>query len=222
MVSCTWRSIDNELCSLRSVTMFCVDENICVRLRGDLESNGFCVIRGAFGNVALNSLRNEATTLRRESIRTDVTDGTEYRASRSILGPYSRAVMSSSSLLTLMESLFEKRFTLSVLNSCLTYYEAGDKLGLHLDKPKDRCEITAIACLQATINRDIREEGSALRIFGKLKPTRQIAADRTIPSQAGDLVLGKGSEYWHDRPTLLNGESVWVLACCYAAEMSCG
>ena len=99
--------------------------------------------------------------------------------------------------------------------SCYTFYRAGDHLGAHQDQ-KLACVATLILYLEAGgPDPDRPDTGLKLKVYGDTLPPDRVAI-REIPTRVGRLVLGRGSEVWHERPRLLDGEYVAALTACFA------
>ena len=60
--------------------------------------------------------------------------------------------------------------------------------------------------------------GLQLKVYGR-DITEGHVAIANIPTRRGTLLVGYGSQFWHERPRLLGGESVTALTACFAQAL---
>ena len=137
-----------------------------------------------------------------------------YRACVAGLGKVATSFLECESAKDLLHSVFKTRFVLTHEASCFTYYECGDFLGLHRDR-ENECAVTLILYL------DVRgpqiptaHTGLQLRVYLP-GADENLVVRLVIPSCIGTLVIGRGSETWHERPTLQKGEYLAALTACF-------
>ena len=183
-------------------------------LRVSTQRKGFASLSSALDADSLRALRAEAARLACETSRAEQRAGVRYRAGIAPLGPRALGVLRSRQVDSLLCRVFGRRYVLSEERSCLTRYEEGDHLGAHRDEPAGECTVTVIVYLEAKARRCATRTGLELRVYG-----RTLASHRrprlVIPTRAGTLVVGRGSRYWHERPTMSKGERVVALTACY-------
>jgi hypothetical protein len=185
------------------------------QVKTSIDAFGFGCIRQAILPPTLSVLHSEAKERFALAQMAEQAAELSYKANVASLGPRAKNLLSSLEALDLLWSLFGARFALVDESSCLTYYGEGHHLGPHVDKPEASCTVTVIAYLIATSPMPYDPEtGLALRIYGQ--DVASISEPRlTIPTEAGSLVFGRGSRFWHERPKLQKGEYVAALTGCY-------
>lgn len=188
----------------------------CSELKAELERTGFACVPDALDVTDFRSLREESLSQREYAKR--VTDSREvsYSGFLADLGPVALDFLSGRAVTDFLRSIFGKTFTLTHGSSCYTYYESGDYLGAHMDGADD-CEVTMLIYLHAeSPDRTSRRSGLRLDIFADDggKPGEAVHA---IETRQGSLIAGYGSQTWHGRPPLQDGERVYLLTACFSA-----
>jgi hypothetical protein len=164
----------------------------------------------------LAAMRIEAAAERPRAQRAEQAAGLAYRARIAPLPPSAADFLSSRALTGMLSAVFGGAYALTVGRSCLTFYEAGDRLGPHLDKPAQECELTIIVCLEAEGHAAATPQtGLELRVYGRQEPGQETPCSTAIATRAGAIVVGRGAEVWHSRPMLQPGERVAALTGCY-------
>lgn len=179
---------------------------------------GFTLLPGFIERSVLRGLQAEAEERRNAALLAEQSDGLTYRARISSLGSQAAAFLRSSQLTNLLSRIFGPVFTLTESRSCLTFYQEGDHLGPHLDRPIEECVVTIIVYV-TTVGDDrlSQQTGLELRIYGQEMSDNSNAC-LTIPTRTGDIVVGYGSKFWHERPMLQPGEQVIALTGCYGCS----
>jgi hypothetical protein len=186
------------------------------KVRLSVRSFGFGRMSGAIAPSVLRELQEEAEQRLAAAALAEQTDRLKYRARVVSLGPRVRDFLCSRQMLDLLSAVFQRRFVLTEQRSCLTFYQAGDHLGPHLDEPAEECVVTILVYL-AAVGPAVRtpRTGLELRVYGETMP-----ADGkprvTIPTHTGEIVIGHGSKVWHERPVLEAGEHVTAVTGCYS------
>ena len=185
------------------------------KIRAGVESLGFGLLRGSVAPSVLRGLQEEASERKAIAVLAEQSENPKYRASVVALGPRAADFLCSPRMTNLLTSMFGGGFVLTEHRSCLTFYEEGDHLGPHLDKPAEECAVTIIVCVAVT-GPDHRSPrtGLELRVYGQ-ELAENCPVRRTIPTRAGGIVVGRGSMFWHERPMLEKGEAVAALTGCY-------
>jgi len=190
------------------------------RLSAKVAANGFGYARSAISGPLLESLEGEARESEPAAVATHSQSGVAYRASIAPLGPIARQFLFSQSMTALLCAVFGERFQPNEQQSCMTFYREGDHLGPHVDQPAAGCVVTAIAYVAT--RRPARlspNTGMVLCVFGQhAQPDGRPLL--SIPTEAGTLVLGRGSTYLHERPVLQRGEYVAAITACYVRAPS--
>ena len=141
-----------------------------------------------------------------------------YSAGIVPLVPAALSLLSDPDLTGPLQALTGKRPVLSEDMSCITIYEPGDRLGPHLDQPADRCAVTCILYLSCqSPDPDAPDSGLQLKVYGADRASILFPARHSIRTRPGRLVLGRGSQVWHERPALRAGERVMALTACFGA-----
>ncbi|MFC3166599.1 hypothetical protein [Paracoccus fontiphilus] len=177
---------------------------------------GFGLFPEAISPSALAAMQAEARARLADAVLAEDAKGElRYRAHLTSLGPYALGFLRDPALTGLLTRHFGGEYSLSEEISCLTRYDAHSHLGAHLDTPAERCAVTILVYLEADgPDPDGQETGLVLHVYGKERDS--VANPRlTIPTVAGSIVLGRGSEIWHERPALAPGESVVAITGCY-------
>lgn len=179
---------------------------------------GFTLLPGSIERSVLRELQAEAEERRNAALLAEQSDGLSYRARISSLGSQAAAFLRSSQLTNLLSRIFGAVFTLTESRSCLTFYQEGDHLGPHLDRPIEECVVTIIVYV-TTVGDDqpSQQTGLELRIYGQEMSDNSNTC-LTIPTRTGDIVIGYGSKFWHERPMLQPGEQVIALTGCYGCS----
>lgn len=190
-------------------------------LRFNVKEFGFACLEHALDSELLGRLQAEATAQLDPTITAAAEGGSEtgYHARIGTLGAVAKSLLKSHETATFLQAVFGEAMVLTEDASCFTYYQDGDYLGLHRDRPS-ACFVTMIVYLDAVSpDPEAANTGLILHVYGKECP----AADPPrllIPTIAGALVVGRGSESWHRRPRLQTGEHVAALTACFAAAVS--
>ncbi|MGC2193351.1 MAG: hypothetical protein WA628_01660 [Terriglobales bacterium] len=193
-----------------------LSRNDIEKVRLSVQSFGFGLLSSSIVPSVLTGLQEEAGERKGVASLAEQSEDLKYRANIVPLGPKARDFLCSRQLTELLSAVFGGSFVLTEHRSCLTFYEEGDHLGPHLDKPAEECVVTIIVCV-AALGPDWRspQSGLELRVYGQ-----ELAGDRktllTIPTHTGDIVIGHGSKFWHERPTLQKDEQVAALTGCYS------
>ena len=177
---------------------------------------GFGLLARSIEPPLLADLQCEAEERRQSAAFAEQISSLKYRVRIASLGPKAREFLRSEPMMSLLSAVFGGEYTLTEGRSCMTFYEEGDHLGPHLDQPPEECQVTIIIYVSAvSASPESPETGLVLRIYGQ-EPERDGAILASIPSRTGGIVLGRGSEVWHERPTLQKGECVASVTGCYA------
>ncbi|WP_144444235.1 hypothetical protein [Caballeronia arationis] len=187
------------------------------RLRAEIGASGFACMPDALDATRFGALQAEASVRRQEALRACGDGDVRYRSRVAPLGDVARAFLAGSELASALESVFDDAYAYEEEASCYTYYESGDFLGVHRDRP-DECEITVIVYLHAQgRGADAPDTGLRLDIYsGGDTDERRLV--HFIPTRTGGMVLGRGAAVWHARPPLLQDESVIALTACFRAR----
>jgi hypothetical protein len=192
-----------------------------VRLRSTVEMYGFACLDHALDQDLLEKLQAEAASKLEIAIAASSDGETPYRARIGTLGEVARGLLESPETTDLLHAVFGESLTLTDDASCFTYYRDGDFLSLHCDRAV-ACRVTMIVYLDAASpDRNAPNTGLALKIYGASKPSGE-APRMVIPTIVGSLVIGRGSETWHERPPLQRGEHVMALTACFSAALPAG
>jgi hypothetical protein len=140
-----------------------------------------------------------------------------YRAKIASLGPTAVGFLGHRETIELLTTAFGESFVLSEGCSCTTFYQEGDHLGPHRDRPEEECLVTIIVYLDASSPApESPSTGLVLQVYGQ-EMTGSSEPRLRIPTSAGAVVIGRGSRFWHERPRLQTGERVVALTGCYKA-----
>lgn len=181
------------------------------------DTTGFTCVENAAtvagaGRLAAEALAN-LDGLRRAT-RDD--DRLRYSAGIADMGPQAKAFLTAPGLIDSLRWFTGQAVRLTSDMSCLTVYEAGDRLGVHLDQPADRCAVTVIYYLAcASPAPEAPESGLQLWAYGRDRDSIRRAPRQVIRTRPGRLVFGLGSQVWHERPQLQPGERVVALTTCF-------
>jgi len=188
-------------------------------LKAQVQQFGFCGARHAISASALERLREEAKEQLNGAKFAEQTEavGLAYRASITGLGAFAKRFMGSPQVGLTLEHIFDGHFALTAARSCLTHYGSGDHLAAHRDEPAEECDVTIIAYLHVeSADYPVEEDyWPRLNIYGRARPAKGEIPSMVIPTFAGTLAIGKGSRYWHERPSLSEGQSVIALTGCF-------
>jgi len=187
-------------------------------LRESIQAFGFGVLDRCLTPEILEELQREAAERSKIAQFAQQDQGLRYRASMTSLGGVARDLLSSEPLIALLEAVFGDEFELTEDRSCMTFYGPGDTLGPHLDKPAEECVVTIIVYVTVEGPAFTGPTGCELRVYGRELPPSSngvLMPRLIIPSVEGSIVLGHGSQYWHERPGLQPDEYVVALTGCY-------
>jgi hypothetical protein len=188
-----------------------------VSLRADARECGFAYLENALDDELLATLRAEASAQSVGAFSAIKGDSSPYKAHLADLGDEARSFLRSPPIVQLLQAVLEEPYALSEHASCYTYYESGDFLGLHRDRPVE-CAATVIVYLDvASPDPQSAQTGLSLRIFGE-HGAQTTGPRAVIPTRSGTLVVGRGSRSWHERPPLQAGERVVALTACFAVH----
>ena len=186
-------------------------------LRAKVREFGFGCLEDALEDALFAALRAEAAELRRAALGAKDDGAVPYQSRIGDLGEAAKAFLAGGAIADLLRAVFGEAFVLSEDASCYTYYETGDFLSAHKDRAAE-CAVTVILYLDAASpNPQSPDTGLALRVYAvnlEERPTPRIV----IPTRIGTLVVGRGSQTWHERPRLQEGEYVAALTACYSAK----
>jgi hypothetical protein len=196
----------------------------CTFTAGDLagmaesvRSFGFGALNNGLSPETLIALQAEADRALATMARAESSTTLKYSARMCGLGPVASAVLKGEDMSGLLERVFDGQFELSDHISCLTHYGPADHLGAHLDKPASDCVVTILLYLRARSRvSSTGETGLLLHVYGETEDTVG-EARLSIPTCEGTVVLGRGSQFWHERPRLQVGEEVIAITGCYKA-----
>lgn len=185
-------------------------------LRADAINFGFVHVEDALSNELMAGLRTESSAQRTVARPAVGTDANSYRSHIAELGDFARSFLMGSSVARLLQAAFEEPFALSEHASCYTYYEPGNFLSRHRDRPVE-CATTLIVYLAAASpDPQSAQTGLSLRVFSE-DDVSETEPRVVIPTRIGTLVVGRGSTFWHERPLLQPGEHVVALTACFSA-----
>lgn len=180
---------------------------------------GFVALDGMLAEGVLETLRKEAVGSLGSIKRARKTGALSYSAGITTLGPLAKRILNSLQMHRLLEKAFGRQFTLTENMSCLTEYRKGDQLGAHLDQPAKDCSATVILYLDATGDSgNSLESGLQLKIYGDTQASVNAPPKAIIKTVPDRLVLGRGSEIWHERPPLKENEWVLAITACFKVE----
>lgn len=180
-----------------------------------IEQFGWGILPGLLDDETLANLRREADAGLEKAAFAESNEGLTYRARMAALGEHALSLLNSVEYGTLLSSLFGGRFELTEEISCYTYYDADSHLGAHRDNPATKCAVTILIYVHATSPApDSPQTGLVLNVYGR--EAASVGSVRLrIPTIAGGVVFGRGSEVWHERPRLQPGEQVIAITGCY-------
>lgn len=213
----------NETIEMAAVLMP-IDVERTAALQRSVQTFGFADFDAAIAPATFDALRAEARASLPGALEAERSaDGAErpegaprsYRAGITGLGPAALGFLTDAAVLQLLRDYFGGDYALSEGISCLTFYASGGHLGAHLDRPAEDCAVTIIIYLDA-VSPDAAapDTGLVLMIYGEDEASVGEARLR-IPTRAGSIVLGRGSQVWHERPPLRPGESVVAITGCF-------
>ena len=181
-----------------------------------LSNAGFARIKSYLPEELFSELCLEASSLKPTAKPVSSDSNIKYQASLKGLGEKGKAFLAGQRMADLIKALFTPKLTPDNKASCYTYYKEGDFLSPHQDHP-EQCIVTTILYLDATSNpSSTGKTGLELHLYENemLLSTRQPSA--IIPTIKGELLVGLGSQTWHERPMLQMGESVTAITACYS------
>lgn len=187
----------------------------------ELGTSGFTCIRGIIEPSVLEALRSEALQKRHHAKAVCSDSNPKYRAHLAGLGEAAQRFLATQHMSGLMVKLFGLPLAPQPSASCYTYYQPGDFLGPHLDHAED-CRATAILYLDVVKAED-ESAHTGLELHILHPPPDEDRGPRVIiPTEAGALVVGLGSQNWHKRPILQEGEYLAALTACYSMPPGSG
>ena len=190
------------------------DAKSILLLRARVEEFGFADIYNALTGRIFAGLFAEASMRSHTALPAEGSEANPYRSSIAELGDFARSFLNSASVAGLLQSVFGQSLKLSEQASCYTYYGPGSFIGRHRDRP-DACAATLIVYLEAISPKpQSPNSGLVLRVFEE-SSSHEAEPRLTILTRSGTLVAGRGSQFWHERPTLQPGERVVALTACF-------
>jgi len=184
-------------------------------LRSDIERVGFGYLDNPLADGQVASLRREAAAQRAGARRACDDGAVSYRGYLAELGAIAIGTLTGPPVGGLLDALFGRHLVLARNSSCYTYYEAGDFLSAHRDDGDD-CEVTVLIYLEA-VSPDPEAVGSGLQLRIHVDQGGSPGAiSQSIGTRANRLVVGRGAQIWHGRPTLNEGERVSLLSACFS------
>lgn len=134
---------------------------------------------------------------------------------RAYLGVQARSFLSSDTVLALLREVTGRTLRPSWSASCYTYYDGpGQHMGEHCDK-RDACNIALLTYLEARwAGSHGPGSGLQLCVFGGDNSSTPLLA--RVSARANRIVILNGAEQAHLRPPLAAGESLVMLAGCFA------
>ncbi|MEJ2646348.1 MAG: 2OG-Fe(II) oxygenase family protein [Gammaproteobacteria bacterium] len=184
-------------------------------LRSDIERVGFGYLDNPLADGQVASLRREAAAQRAGARRACDDGAVSYRGYLAELGAIAIGTLTGPPVGGLLDALFGRHLVLARNSSCYTYYEAGDFLSAHRDDGDD-CEVTVLIYLEA-VSPDPEAAGSGLQLRIHVDQGGSPGAiSQSIGTRANRLVVGRGAQIWHGRPTLNEGERVSLLSACFS------
>jgi tetratricopeptide (TPR) repeat protein len=192
------------------------------RLAAELEAEGFAVCGPpALPRERFEALCREARVQRAEGWGQPQRPSVEHRAWRAEPGAEGRAFLHSPEVLALLQRLVGEPVLPSPAGTCYTYYDGpGGHMDTHLDRAID-CSFTLILYLE--VEWPARAEpgpGLELEVWppGPL-PEPERPPSRRLATRANLLLVGRGAQVPHRRPTLAAGERLVALTACYAPAL---
>lgn len=134
---------------------------------------------------------------------------------RGFLGPVARGFVAALETTGLLRAVTGRNLVPSWSASCFTYYDnSGHFLGEHCDKP-EACRVALLVYLDARWDRgEVPSAGLMLHVFaGDSSDTPLSLRITSLPNR---IVILNGAQNAHLRPKLGPGESLTMLAACYA------
>jgi hypothetical protein len=185
------------------------------KARASMREFGFGVLSNSIAPSVLRGLQDEVNALTGCAQLAAQSTDVSYRARIVPLGPQGKQLLFGEQVIDLLSLLSDQKLLPTETHCCVTYYVEGDHLGPHRDQPATECLVTFIAYVAASApSVGSPNTGLALHVYGK-----EMTADRnphlTIPTNVGDVVVGWGSKFLHERPKLEKGEYVTALTGCY-------
>lgn len=185
-----------------------------LQLQDGAKQFGFASITSALDDDSFGALCVEAAQQRCLAAVAKQSQQVAYRAHTADLGQTARLFLESGLTANLLECIFNERFVLTREASCYTYYERGDFLGRHRDREGD-CAVTLILYLDVQRPTEpSAQTGLELRVYPSGED-KNLPARLVIPTHVGRLVVGRGSQTWHERPALQKGECLTALTACF-------
>ena len=187
--------------------------------RATFEDVGFVGIKNAVTAGLASDFHVEAQGVL-DTIQRAVRDDAKLRYSAGIasLGSKALAFLQGEALSESLFALTGEAYVLTQDMSCITVYEPGDQLGVHLDQPPERCAVTCILYLACSSQAPCAPDtGLQLAVYGRDKDSIMRPPRTVIPTTPGLLVFGRGARVWHERPPLKSQEHVTALTSCFGA-----
>ena len=186
-------------------------------LREEIDRNGFAGLTGGIPAARLRAMKAES--LQACFQPAESVGGRRliaFSSSTAELGASARAFLVSPEVTRFIGRLFGGEYQMTEDRSCITVYGAGDHLALHQDDPPEGCRATAIVYLRVIERANSRPSaGLHLHVWGRAEPLAGEVAHTRILAREGLVALGRGSEFWHERPPLAVGEEIMALTTCF-------
>ena len=188
------------------------DEKVVAESKSSIEKFGFTCIEDAIPNDLSENLLREALEKSGDAKRVVKHDNPAMDFYVADLGPFARDFFKRIDVKNLIEQIFEGPFEFVEDRSSVTYYIEGSFLGKHKDSiVGEDCFSVILVVYSSDEGCHPQNSGLQLQLFGNGPyPTKQPLS--RIISRSGSIVAGRGNEYWHERPRLLAGEEVIVVA----------
>lgn len=184
-------------------------------LATSLERVGFGALPGVVEANVLDSLKRESAQRRGGARLVSGTKPCLHSACLAGLGNAGFDFLHGRLIQEVLGALFSESLELAEGASCYTYYSKGDCLGPHLDHPL-QCTVTVILYVDVRASaRKAADTGLQLRILEKNNGGPG-AIRAALPTELGGIVVGLGSEHWHERPRLRTGEQLTALTACFS------
>jgi hypothetical protein len=164
-----------------------------------------------FDALAAETRRQRATSAW-DLVGTARADRVDQVTVRAELGPLARALVAADSTATTLRGITGVRLRPSWTATCMTYYEQpGQFLGEHTDKQRD-CQFAMLVYVHVSHSSVGTSHGTGLHVRLANPPGGTLV----VTAAANRVVLLHGSRLAHWRSPLAPGESVSLLAGCFA------
>jgi hypothetical protein len=169
-------------------------------------------IKATLFAALVEEARHQRATSAWDLVGTDRADRVDQVTVRAELGPLARALVAADSTATTLHHITGEYIRPSWGATCMTYYEKpGQFLGEHTDKRQD-CRYAMLVYVHVSHAPAGASYGTGLHVRLADPP----GATLVVTAAANRIVLLNGSQLAHWRPPLAPGESVFLLAGCFA------